>query len=182
MHRPSVHAAIAGGAAALVLVPTSSAAAAPAPVKPCVESKAGALDFWLGDWNLTFLNADGSEGRAVNRIRRTEFGGCLVSEDFHQADIDYRGASWSIYDATAGNWKQTWVDSHGNYFALVGGPVAGQPHIFQLDTVWPDGEVRQHYRMIWERIDKDNLIWRWQKKDAGGAVSDHWVIRYKRAA
>lgn len=165
-------------AAAALVAPAADSQ--PPAAAACTALESGALDFWIGDWELSFANADGSQGSAVNRISRDEYGACVVSEHFQQADGDYRGASWSVYDPAAGNWKQTWVDNRGAYLTLVGGPVSGRGHLFELRTLWPDGKGRTHYRMIWERTDADNLVWRWQKDDGAGGFLDSWVIRYKR--
>jgi hypothetical protein len=136
------------------------------------------MDFWVGEWELSFPNPDGSRGHAVNRITKDEYGACVIAEHFTQPG--FTGASWSSYDRIKGKWVQTWVDDQGGYITLVGGPVEGRKHSFQLDTVEPRGPSKKHFRMIWENVTPDSLTWRWQQRQDDGSYTDSWVIDYVR--
>ena len=148
---------------------------------PCQASEHRQMDFWVGEWDLEFDNPNGTVGRATNRITRDEFGDCVVAEHFEQADTGYVGASWSVYDPQTGQWRQTWVDNAGTPFFLVGGPVEGQPHLFELRTTEPRGaQTPATRRMIWEQVTEDSLVWRWQTEQTDGSWADAWVLRYRR--
>jgi hypothetical protein len=138
------------------------------------------MDFWVGEWDLTFTRANGQPGRATNRITRDEFGSCVITEHFSQSDIGYVGHSHSMFDKGNNQWVQSWVDNGGGYFALAGGPVQGQPYSFELKTVTPVGPKHTHYRMIWQDVTPDSLVWRWQALQADGSYTDQWVLNYKR--
>jgi hypothetical protein len=138
------------------------------------------MDFWVGDWDLTFDQGNGQVGHAVNRITKDEFGSCVVSEHFEQADIAYVGASHGSYDRARKQWVQTWVDSQGAYITLAGGPVEGQPWSFALETNEQAGSGRPHSRMIWQDVKPDSLTWRWQQRQPDGSYRDSWVLRYQR--
>ena len=72
------------------------------------------LDFWLGEWTCTW---DGGGGR--NSITR-ELGGAVVVERFESLEPErWSGMSLNVFDELHG-WRQTWVDSTGNYWALQG--------------------------------------------------------------
>jgi hypothetical protein len=151
----------------------------PAPM-PCLSPQYRQMDFWVGDWELSFRKADGTTGRATNRITRDEYGPCVIVEHFEQADINYVGTSLSTYDLLKGQWVQTWVDSRGGYITLAGGAVEGKKHRFQLDTIEPRGPRQQRFRMIWDDVKANSLTWRWQKLQPDGSYADAWVIHYKR--
>lgn len=100
------------------------------PDSPCSTPEARQLDFWLGEWELTWPaeqmgGAQGDLGRGRNSITRL-FDDCVIEENFMTDDASYRGHSVSVYGVSAGVWRQTWVDSAGGYLWLTGGEVDGQ--------------------------------------------------------
>lgn len=134
----------------------------------------GALDFWVGDWTCTW---DGGHGQ--NRIAK-ELGGHVVVERFESFEPQrWSGLSVSVHDERLG-WRQTWVDSTGNYWAFEGG---AHPEGFAFwVTELEDGrEVGK--RMVFSRIGDDALGWRWERSDDAGASWDVlWAIDYRRKA
>ncbi len=156
------------------------------PPQPCAVPENRQLDFWVGEWDLTFDAGDGQIGTAYNRITHDEFGDCAVVERFRQpggaADGgDYLGSSLSMYDPQTGQWRQMWVDNGGSSFVLSGGPVQGEDHIFELKTTEPIGVTTKAYmRMIWQDVSDDRLVWRWQRQQSDGSWSDRWVLTYQR--
>ncbi|MGZ8285701.1 MAG: DUF1579 family protein [Allosphingosinicella sp.] len=168
--------------AALLQAATAAPPAPPATPPPpaCSTPEYRAMDFWVGEWDLSFDAGGGKKGKAVNRITRDELGSCFVTEHFNQADIAYAGLSHSTYDQAREQWVQTWVDNGGGYITLAGGPVAGKPYSFELKTVEPRGAAGKHYRMIWQDVKPDSLTWRWQQLQDDGGYTDSWVIDYKR--
>ncbi len=157
-----------------------SHAQAPGAAPTCDAPEFRALDFWAGDWDLDFDAAPGVLGHATNHITRDEYGPCVIAEHFEQAATHYRGGSYSIYDRGEGVWRQTWVDNQGGVFTLVGGPVRGQPYVFELRTTEPVGPKKQIMRMIWQDVTPGRLVWRWQAQQPDGSWQDSWVLRYKR--
>ena len=49
-----------------------------------------------------------------------------------------RGRSASIFDVSAGKWKQTWVDNEGGYLDFVGEFKDGQM-VLEREATRPDG-------------------------------------------
>lgn len=91
---------------------------------PCSSPEARQLDFWLGEWDLTWPaeQTGGEAGETLtgtNRISRL-FGECVIEENFATADGGFLGRSLSMYDEKAGLWRQTWVDSSGAYLVFTG--------------------------------------------------------------
>jgi hypothetical protein len=166
--------------ASLLLLAAAQAAPAPPPAPPCTAAEYRSLDFWVGEWELSFRQSDGSTGHAVNRITRDELGACVISEHFEQADIGYVGMSHSTWDRARKQWVQTWVDNQGGYITLAGGPVQGESFSFRLDTIEPRGPAKAHFRMIWQNVTPGSLTWRWQQRRPDGSYVDSWVIDYVR--
>jgi hypothetical protein len=178
--RPAMILSILLFAAAQGAAPATPAATAAPPPPACSGPEYRALDFWVGEWDLTFTQANGSTGHAVNRITKDEYGDCVISEQFEQADIAFVGVSHSSYDRLKKKWVQTWVDNQGGYITLAGGPVDGQNWTFELDTLEPRGPAQSQFRMIWEKVTADSLTWRWQTQQPDGSWADAWAIDYKR--
>jgi hypothetical protein len=80
--------------------------------KPCSEPEQKQLDFWVGEWDLTWPGTtQGQTDHGTNSVHRI-LDGCIVQENFSGADaMHLRGQSVSIFDVRAGKWKQTWVDN-----------------------------------------------------------------------
>ena len=158
---------------------TSSTAAPPA---PCSASEQKQLDFWVGEWDLTWPGAKPGEiDHGTNSIKRV-LDGCVVEENFSAGKSGHlRGTSVSMFDGASGKWKQTWVDNEGGYLDFVGGFTDGHM-FFQRDAVKQDGsKVLQ--RMIWKNVTANEFDWSWESSSDGGKTWQvQWPIHYKRRA
>lgn len=133
------------------------------------------LDFWLGEWNLTW--SDGGSGR--NRIFRT-MRDKIIEEEFLDVKSGYTGRSWSVCDESSGIWKQTWVDSDGAYLHFTGGR-EGDRMVFRTRKYGPSLDRELPYEMIFKDIKEDGFVWIWRfSVDEGVTWIDQWVIQYTR--
>jgi hypothetical protein len=147
---------------------TRSQASAPAAQpQPCADAKQKQLDFWVGDWDLTWPGEkQGEIASGRNSIKRI-MDGCVVQENFSGGDsMPLRGMSVSLFDTTIGKWKQTWVDNAGSYLDFVGEFKDGQM-ILAREASRPDG-TRFLQRMVFKNISPNELDWSWEaSKDNG---------------
>lgn len=172
---------LAPGLAGLAVASAAHAQQPPAAPPSCADPAYRQLDFWVGDWDLESVDGKGQVRHAANHITKDEYGGCVIAEHFSQPAIGYVGGSYSIYDSASRQWRQTWVDNQGGVFVLVGGPVSGQPYVFELRTVDPPAPGRPVQRMIWQDVTADRLTWRWQTLQPDGSWADSWVLHYRHA-
>jgi hypothetical protein len=150
------------------------------PSNPCTAAQQKQLDFWVGEWELTWPGEKAGEtGHGTNSIRRI-LDGCVVQETFSGGDsMHLRGSSVSIFDSTAGKWKQTWVDNEGGYLDFVGELKDGQM-MLQREAVRNDG-TKVLQRMVFKNIDANELDWSWEaSRDGGKTWQVQWPIHYKR--
>ena len=132
------------------------------PPKPCATEEYRQFDFWVGHWDV--YAKDKLAG--TNRITRV-YNDCALREDY-ETPGGYVGGSWNIYDASTGQWHQTWVDSAGTLLQMDGGlkdgsmVLAGKrqtPKGSVIDritfTPLASGHVRQH----WELSADDGKTW-----------------------
>jgi len=133
---------------------------------------AKALDFWLGEWDCAW---DGGHG--TNSITR-ELDDAVVLERFEaRAPEAFRGMSVSVYDEHAG-WRQTWVDSNGSYWHLVGAPIGDGSPSFRTPT--PVDVEHVFKRMVFSNVERDRFDWRWESSPTGDEWHERWAIRYTR--
>ena len=129
------------------------------------------LDFWLGDWDLTWEGGHGTN--RLSRILRDR----VILEEFEEAAESggadaLHGRSWSVFDADRGLWRQTWVDDQGGYLDLVGGRADG---CFAFERAAPERGERARQRMVFRNVTADAFRWTWESSPDDGAT---WVVRW----
>ena len=154
------------------------------PTTACSGSEYDRLDFWVGTWDLAWEGGqggtpEGETGHGVNTIT-AELDNCVIHESF-VGDNGFDGQSFSIYDAQAEQWKQTWVDNSGGHLAFTGG-LTEDGHMHFRTARFTDSQGREQVnRMIWTEVTENTLTWRWQtSRDGTGPWYDLWVIQYTR--
>jgi hypothetical protein len=165
----------------LVAPQSQSAPAQPAaPPAPCASPESRQLDFWVGEWDLSWPGPGGKPGgTATNRIEKT-LGGCVIEEHFTADGPNALvGHSVSTYNPREKAWKQTWVDNQGAYIALTGEFKDGEMRLVSHGTS-PDGKATMG-RMVFSNIKPDSFDWRWESsKDGGKTWQLQWPIHYQR--
>jgi hypothetical protein len=119
------------------------------------------FDFWVGQWDVL-----GPQGRHVGTNSVTELlDGKAVAEHWHGAG-GVEGHSLNAYDASAGRWHQTWVDSSGGVLLLNGGLVDGAMVLEGVVTPGPGGPG-QRQRITWSP-EQDGVRQHWETSDDDG--------------
>lgn len=141
-----------------------------------------AFDFWLGVWELTWQNEDGTSATGKNKVRRI-LGGKVIEENFEALNGDmagYEGKSYSVYNSQNGEWKQTWVDNEGSYLDFTG-DITGSNRIYHRIVDDADGN-RMIQRMVFRDITEASLIWDWERSENEGETWQlMWRIHYRRS-
>jgi Protein of unknown function (DUF1579) len=151
------------------------------PPAPCTGPEHHQLDFWVGEWDLTWPGqGNNPAGTATNRIEKI-LDGCAVQENFTgtSGPRPLLGRSLSTYSAREKVWKQTWVDSQGAYLDFTGEFKDGEMRLSRHAT-GPAGKPRLA-RMVFTNIKPDSFDWRWEfSADDGKTWSVAWPIHYQR--
>ncbi len=162
---------------ALVGAPKSAAAqAASSPAAAVAAQPADLFDFWLGDWKLSWLNADGSKGTGRNRVTKI-LDGAAIQEEFEALTGSpppmLKGRSLSI--PINGLWRQSWVDNQGGYFTFTA-QVDGDRRLFvSAPRPLRDGGTLLQ-RMIFHAITPQSFTWDWQSSTDGGQT---WLLQWR---
>lgn len=136
------------------------------------------LDFWVGNWELEWTNAEGKTEKGSNTISKI-LGSCVVEENFSTADGSFLGKSVSVFETKKQLWKQTWVDNTGSYLDFTGGKY-GDSVMFSRKVI--DKKGNEHIqRMVFYNISSNSLQWNWESSsDDGKNWTLLWKISYKR--
>lgn len=143
-----------------------------------------AYDFWVGNWNATWTNADGSIGKGTNYIHKT-LDDKVIQENFKITDsgtqTGFSGMSISVYNPQLKTWHQAWADNQGGYYDLIG-EIDGDVRIFKTHPrTLKDGRILQQ-RMRFYNIQKNAFSWDWESSfDGGETWKLSWRIAYERA-
>jgi hypothetical protein len=157
----------------------TEASIAPAPA-PCSGPEARQLDFWLGEWDLSWpALGESPAGKGTNRITKT-LAGCVIEENFSsEGPAGLVGKSISSYDAARKQWHQTWVDDKGSYLDLAGGKTQNG-FALSMKRNGSDGKPVLA-RMRFLNIAADSFDWRWERSaDDGKTWRLQWPIHYAR--
>lgn len=126
------------------------------------------FDFWIGDWDLTWVNAEGKLEKGANHITRI-LDGRVIQENFVTENGSLKGMSISVFNSRRKTWHQAWVDK-----------VDGDKRIFSTKMKEVNG-MKIVQRMVFSEIKKGSLVWDWElSKDGGGTWETQWRINYKR--
>ena len=140
------------------------------------------FDFWVGDWSVTWTNANGSPGKGRNRITKS-LDSRVIEEHFEQDPGDpppvLRGRSISVLHQASGIWKQAWADNQGGYFSL-SASTDGDKRIFATDLAAVGDQLRGQ-RMVFHSIRPERFTWDWEGTvDGGKNWRQLWRIEYQR--
>jgi hypothetical protein len=134
------------------------------------------FDFWIGEWDLTWTNAEGNIDKGTNRISKI-LDGKVIQENFSDAEGSFKGMSISVYNPTKKTWHQAWADNQGGYYDFEG-QVEGEKRIFRTQMKELNGEkiIR---RMVFHKINFNSFTWDWEiSRDGGATWHLQWRINY----
>lgn len=139
------------------------------------------FNFWLGEWELTWEDADGTIAHGTNYIERV-LDGAVIKENFEAnsgSNEGFKGKSYSVYNPQTDQWQQTWVDNNGGYLDFHG-EFKDDKRIFKRKYVNSQGqEILQ--RMVFYEITENSLTWDWViSEDSGQSWQLRWRILYER--
>ena len=144
----------------------------------CNSENSRQFDFWIGNWSLDWKNADGTNGKGTNVVKKI-YDGCVIEENFDGTpSIPLKGKSFSVYDEKNKIWKQTWVDNNGSYLDFKGGMIDNKM-ILKRNFNLNGNKIFQ--RMIFYNIGENEFDWNWEKStDEEKTWQLLWKIHYMR--
>lgn len=145
--------------------------------KPCEGPEYSLLDFWVGDWALTW----GNNLKGTNKVHKA-MDGCVVQENFNgnPGIPNYMGKSFSTYDKTDKTWKQVWIDNTGGWLDFTGKKVEEEVHFTRMISVKGVATIQ---RMRFYNITFRSFDWAWESSTNNGQTwKTNWAIHYDRVS
>ena len=145
----------------------------------CQSAEHRQFDFWVGEWDLQWKDAEGNMQKGHNSIKSI-MNGCVIEENFDGGEsMPLRGLSVSVYNPRKKLWLQTWVDNNGSYLDFEGG-MQDDRMVLSRRVETKKGVIMQ--RMIFYDIEKNSLSWDWEtSQDEGKTWKLAWRIQYTRS-
>ncbi|MGD1893204.1 MAG: hypothetical protein ACFB15_21775 [Cyclobacteriaceae bacterium] len=141
------------------------------------------FDFWVGEWNLTWQDAQGQTQKGYNRIVKI-LDDQVIQENFKTistsvSTLVFKGMSLSVYNPRTEQWHQAWADNQGGYYNFTG-EFEDDKRMFITKTTNQQGkEIIQ--RMVFRDITQDAFVWDWESsEDSGQTWQLNWQIHYQR--
>ncbi len=140
---------------------------------PCKhDPRSRAFDFWLGTWDVTPNGAPPNTPPAENVVT-LEYGDCVVHE--HWKSPGSNGESFNVFDASRGEWYQTWVDDGGGLHQYHGNPDAEGTMRFFTDLQYAPGQERRPTRLTFFHQGPDQVRQLSEQSADGGKT---WTVNY----
>jgi len=136
------------------------------------------FDFWVGSWEVTWTDTNGSAGNGVNTVSKI-LDNMVIQENFEVragAMKGYRGMSLSVYDPKRRSWHQGYADNQGGYFNFIGQREA-EKRIFKTETV-TQKENKLIQRMVFYDITDNSFLWDWESSDDDGET---WKLNWRNS-
>jgi hypothetical protein len=135
------------------------------------------FDFWVGEWDASWVNADGTTSKGTNSIKKI-LDGKVIEENFRDPQ-GLKGISISVYNSANKTWHQAWADNQGGYYDFVG-EIDGEKRIFRTPTKEVKGKLVTE-RMVFYSITPKSMMWDWELSvDGGKTWKLQWRISYKK--
>ena len=147
-----------------------------------VLNKEKLFDFWVGNWNVTWSEANNKTGKGINIIEKT-LDGKVIQEDFkifEGINKGFKGRSVSVLNSQTGIWQQTWVDNLKTYLIFTHDRDEVGNLIFITSKVKKD-TLTLVSRMVFKDVKANSFTWDWEGSVDGGKTWNlNWRINYER--
>lgn len=132
------------------------------------------MDFWVGEWDLTWT-VEGQEGLGANSVTKT-LGGAVIHEHFEGLEgpyAGYLGESFTTFNSRQNTYFQTWVDMNGGYLDFIF-EYENENYIFSREADFGEGPIKT--RMVFYDITPNGFTWDWQRLMP---EDDDWELRWR---
>ena len=147
--------------------------------KPCSAPESSQFDFWIGEWECTWVDAKGGKHKGTNSIRKI-LDSCVIEENFDgNPGTQLVGKSHSVYSTQQEKWFQTWVDNSGGYLDFEGDMIDNKMILSRTVNLEDGASFIQ--RMVWYNITENKFDWNWERSDDNGETwTTNWKLHYRR--
>lgn len=138
------------------------------------------LDFWVGQWKVSWKDSQGNSFYGSNKVEK-QLNGKVIAEHFTiltGLNKGFEGKSFSVYDVNNKIWKQTRVDNSGGYLDFVG-DFKDDKTIFHRSFVNKNGDT-VYQRMVFYDFTETGFTWDWESSLDNETFKLLWRINYQK--
>jgi hypothetical protein len=125
--------------------------------KPCSTPVYRQFDFWIGEWE-----AFGPKGKKAGDSKISAIlDSCIILEEWTSAGVvnglRYAGKSFNTFNATTGQWQQTWVDNVAGSTEYVMGKFDTDKIIFETNPFKFSPDTMAIRKLTFFNLGKDKV-------------------------
>ncbi|RYZ25999.1 MAG: DUF1579 domain-containing protein [Chitinophagaceae bacterium] len=133
------------------------------------------FDFWIGEWDVYALNGKKAGDSKIELILDS----CIILENWKSMNGNYAGKSFNTFNATTGQWQQTWVDNMGGSTEYLEGKSENNSIIFQTNPFAKDTVATRRltfYKLSADKVRQHGEV----TKDNGASWKTEYDLEYRR--
>jgi hypothetical protein len=161
----------------LLLFPYTGSFAQP-PKSPCTTDPLyRQFDFWIGDWSVYGPKGNKAGESKIELILDS----CILLENWKSAQGNFSGKSFNKYNATSGQWQQTWVDNVGGSTEFLQGTYADNKMVFKTLPYRFSKDTMAIRKLTFFNLGKDKVRQLGEiSKDNGNSWKTEYDLEYRR--
>lgn len=151
--------------------------------KPCeTNPKYNEFDFWIGDWTVYNTQNKIAGYSKISKILEN----CVILEEWTSANqlkngMTFAGKSYNTFDASSGEWQQTWVDNVGGSTEFLHGKYEKNALTFTTDLFKIDSINYAKRRLTFYNLDKNKVRQHGEiSLDEGKTWKTEYDLEYRR--
>ena len=151
--------------------------------KPCSNPVYRQFDFWIGDWEAFGTNGKKAGDSKISAILDS----CIILEEWISTAVvnglRYAGKSFNTYNASTGQWQQTWVDNAAASTEYLTGKFETDKIIFETSSFKFSKDTTAIRKLTFFSLGKDKVRQLGEiKKDNGQEWATEYDLEYRRKA
>lgn len=148
---------------------------------PCSTPAHRQFDFWLGEWEAFATNGSKAGDSKVSLMLDS----CTLLEEWTSTSVQnglrYAGKSFNTFNATTGNWQQTWVDNTGRTNEYLKGSFTKNKMAFTSDPFPFIKDTMAIRRMTFTNLEDNTLRQHGEiSKNNGQSFQTEYDLKYRR--
>lgn len=162
----------------LLFLLITSSTIAQQPKSPCTTNPVyRQFDFWIGDWEVF-----GPKGKKAGDSKiELILDSCIILENWKSAGSNYVGKSFNTFNATTGQWQQTWVDNVGGSTEYLEGKFEDNKLIFRTKSFPLTKDTMAIRRLTFYNLSPDKVRQHGEiTKDNGTLWQTEYDLEYRR--
>lgn len=129
------------------------------------------FDFWIGEWIVFDQKGNKAGDSKIDLILDS----CIIMENWVSSGNAFSGKSFNTYNASTGQWQQTWVDNAGGSTAFMRGKAEKNKITFQADSLRDTGGKIFDRRLTFYNLSPVKVRQHGERSDDGGKT---WTTEY----